>query len=77
MKFFTSDTHFFHKELLKDKDFAPRDFDNIEDMHAAIIKNWNDRVTDRDSVYHFGDVALDCMRRKKRANEQIIILLNS
>lgn len=66
LNFFTADTHFFHKELLKDHDFAPRDFTNIYAMHEAIIKNWNQRVTDRDVVYHLGDIALNFVRPEKR-----------
>jgi calcineurin-like phosphoesterase family protein len=76
LNFFTSDTHFFHKELLKDRDFAPRDFPNIEAMHATMIKNWNERITDRDMVYHLGDIALNFVRPEKAAHQQVLDLLN-
>ena len=75
LNFFTADTHFFHKELLKDHDFAPRDFTNIYAMHEAIIKNWNQRVTDRDVVYHLGDIALNFVRPEKKAHEEVYELL--
>ena len=75
LNFFTADTHFFHKELLKDHDFAPRDFTNINAMHEAIIKNWNQRVTERDVVYHLGDIALNFVRPEKKAHEEVYELL--
>ncbi|KRL54127.1 metallophosphoesterase [Furfurilactobacillus rossiae] len=58
MRYFTSDTHFYHKELLGMNDFAPRPFLTVEDMNETIIKNWNSVVTDTDTVYHLGDIAM-------------------
>lgn len=52
---FTSDTHFYH-----DQDFlyAPRGFDNVEEMNEAIIERWNAVVKPNDHVYHLGDVVM-------------------
>ncbi|ATO44159.1 metallophosphoesterase family protein [Loigolactobacillus coryniformis] len=58
MQYFTADTHFFHEQLLGNNDFAPRLFDSVEEMNQAIITAWNRRVTDRDIVYHLGDIAM-------------------
>lgn len=58
MQFFTSDTHFFHKDLLGMSDFAPRPFTSVEEMNQTIIDNWNARVNPGDTVYHLGDIAL-------------------
>lgn len=58
-KFFISDTHFFHNNILKfkRKDGSPvRPFDTIDAMHEAIVENWNSRVGTSDYVYHLGDV---------------------
>lgn len=77
LNFFTSDTHFFHKELLGDKDFAPRDFSNIQDMNEAIIVNWNKRVSNDDTVYHLGDIALNFVRPESLANQQVFDTLNA
>lgn len=58
MKFFTSDTHFFHKQLLGNDDFAPRPFKNVDEMNEKIISSWNAVVDDHDVVYHLGDIAM-------------------
>ena len=53
--YFTSDSHFGHdKEFI----FKERGFNSIEEMNAAIIKNWNSVVQPDDTVYHLGDVML-------------------
>lgn len=58
MQFVISDTHFYHSDLLGDKDFAPRDFPTVEAMNQQMITAWNDRVSDADTVYELGDIAL-------------------
>ena len=58
-KFFTSDTHFFHANILKFTDDAGnriRPFDGVEEMHEYMIEKWNSVVGDNDYVYHLGDV---------------------
>lgn len=53
--FFTSDTHFFHKNIIK---YCDRPFDNIQEMNDALVENWN-RVVPKDGiVFHLGDVSL-------------------
>lgn len=51
-KFFISDTHFFHNNVIK---FDKRPFSTIEDMHSKMLKNWNNKVTNADTVYILGD----------------------
>lgn len=58
MKFFTSDTHFFHEDLLGNNDFAPRPFKNVAEMNQIMVTNWNRVVKERDVVYHLGDIAM-------------------
>jgi len=58
-KWFISDTHFFHANILKftdDNGKKIRPFDTLEEMHETIIENWNKVVKDNDYVYHLGDV---------------------
>lgn len=58
-KWFISDTHFFHTNMLKftdDKGKRTRPFNSLEEMHEYMIKKWNDVVDDNDYVYHLGDV---------------------
>ncbi len=58
VQYFTADTHFFHEQLLGNNDFAPRPFKNVAAMNQAIIDAWNARVSDKDVVYHLGDIAM-------------------
>ena len=55
MKWFTSDTHFGHKNIIQ---YSNRPFKDFYHMDAAIVENWNTLVHPEDEVYHLGDVAL-------------------
>ena len=50
--FFTSDTHFWHENIIK---FCNRPFSSIEEMNDTIIENWNKVVGKNDIVFHLGD----------------------
>ena len=54
MKFYISDLHLGHGNIIG---FDNRPFKNLEEMHQAIIQNWNNVVTRNDEVYILGDVA--------------------
>ena len=53
--YFTADLHFFHENVIR---FANRPFRGAEEMNAALIQNWNNRVSAGDEVYILGDVTL-------------------
>jgi calcineurin-like phosphoesterase family protein len=59
-KWFVSDTHFFHANILKflrnDGKRLRHEFHNLEDMHEYMVSKWNENVKDNDYVYHLGDV---------------------
>ena len=57
MIYFTADTHFFDEHLTHDLHFANRDFLTTREMNETIVENWNRVVTDKDVVYHLGDIA--------------------
>lgn len=54
MNFFTSDTHYFHRNIIK---YSNRPFSSIEEMTEEMILRWNRVVTPHDTVFHLGDVA--------------------
>jgi len=55
MRFFTSDTHFGHANIIR---YCDRPFKDVSHMNEAIIERWNSVVSNDDTVYHLGDVAL-------------------
>lgn len=66
---FTSDTHFGHKNILEFEREA-RPFKCLEEMHEVMIDRWNRVVLNCDTVYHLGDFAFG------RANLKIAERLN-
>lgn len=50
--FFTADLHFNHTNIIN---FCKRPFKSVENMNDALIRNWNSRVSEDDTVYHVGD----------------------
>ncbi len=53
---YTSDTHFNHKNILNLGDGRP--FDTIEEHNETIVRNFNEVMGDDDLLVHLGDVAL-------------------
>lgn len=53
---FTSDTHFYHKNILKFCPTTRRGKDEVE-MTELMIQAWNNKVDPKDTVYHLGDVS--------------------
>lgn len=56
MKYFISDMHFGHNYVIE---FSNRPFASLEEMHEALINNWNDKVSEEDEVYVLGDMFMD------------------
>ncbi|WP_409967511.1 hydrolase [Bengtsoniella intestinalis] len=55
MIYFTSDLHFHHDNIIK---MTGRPFQNVEEMNASLIHNWNCVVGQEDEVYILGDFTL-------------------
>ena len=74
--FFTSDTHFFHENIIR---FSHRPFETVDEMNQALINRWNAKISKSDLVYHLGDFALKCTpdqarRVRNQLNGQIILV---
>lgn len=52
MDYFTSDTHYFHKNIIE---YCNRPFNTVEDMNEYLIEQHNARVKPEDTLYHLGD----------------------
>ena len=56
MNYYIADTHFGDERIMK---LSRRPFSNVVEMDNALLKNWNDIVSDEDTVYILGDFAAD------------------
>ena len=53
--FLTSDTHFFHKNIIA---YCDRPFPSVEKMNESMILYWNEIVKPKDIVIHCGDFSM-------------------
>lgn len=72
--FFISDLHLFHNRILE----FGRDkwFKTLDEMHLAILTNWNSVVKPKDKVYVLGDVALNITEENEQNLQVILTALN-
>lgn len=54
--FYIADTHFGHANVIR---FDNRPYKNVKAMDQALINNWNNVVTNEDTVYILGDFCWD------------------
>lgn len=50
--YFTSDTHFCHKNIIE---YSSRPFKDVNEMNGKLVKNWNEVVPHDGVVFHLGD----------------------
>ena len=55
MIYITSDTHFYHKNIIE---YCNRPFSDVEEMNEVLIENWNNTVSKEDTVFHLGDFTM-------------------
>jgi calcineurin-like phosphoesterase family protein len=60
MIFFTSDLHFYHRNVLT---YCQRPFKDVYHMHEVLISNWNATVATDDLVYILGDFAFGSLAK--------------
>lgn len=53
MIYFTSDTHFFHHNIIH---LNNRPFKDFDQMQKTLIRNWNSLVSNYDEIYILGDL---------------------
>jgi calcineurin-like phosphoesterase family protein len=67
MIYFTSDLHFGHDKILE---YCPRPYENTGEMNVGLIERINSVVSDCDTLYILGDIAIGNMS-KMQAQELI------
>ena len=75
--YITSDTWFGRPQILQ---IANRPFNDVEEMNAALIKNWNKKIKKSDVVFHLGNFAWDPTTARKvlkKLNGRIFFLKGS
>lgn len=77
--FFSADTHYGHANVIN---FCNRPFNDVSEMREALIRNWNNRVTYKDSVYFLGDFSFykddkDAENVLNRLNGQKFLVLGN
>lgn len=70
-EFFTSDTHFFHANIIR-PDYCNRPFRDVEEMNFEMVRRWNQTVGKFDRIWHVGDFAFG----KKEQATEVLELLN-
>lgn len=68
MRWFTSDTHFFHQRVIE---YDNRPYKDVVEMQDCLIRNWNMCVSKKDIVYHLGDFAFGNPKRWKPIVDQL------
>ncbi len=66
--FFTSDTHFGHKNIMR---FSDRPFTSVEDMDREMISKWNETVPEDGIVFFLGDFSFHKQQVSKDILEQL------
>jgi calcineurin-like phosphoesterase family protein len=72
MIYYIADTHFSDPNTLM---YSRPELKNIDEMNKSIIDNWNNTITDEDTVYHLGDIGEYKYLKELKGN--IIIVLGN
>lgn len=64
--FFTSDTHFGHERMVRDRAFA-----TVDEMDDAIVRAWSAVVGPNDDIWHLGDLSFAKPARTAKILERL------
>jgi calcineurin-like phosphoesterase family protein len=76
--FFTSDTHYSHKNICRatteweDAEDKTRDFKSLEYMNDTIVNNINGRVGENDILFHLGDWSFGGFEKIQELRDRIV-----
>jgi calcineurin-like phosphoesterase family protein len=75
MNWFTSDTHFYHTNVIA---YCNRPFRDVEDMNEKLIERWNLMVKPGETIFHLGDFCFAGRSKTRpileRLNGEIILV---
>lgn len=69
MRWFTSDTHYFHKNIIR---YCGRPFSSVETMNETMIANWNLHIAEDDEVFFIGDFSFGSREQTKEVFERLV-----
>ena len=72
MIYYISDTHFNDQKIF---DKCKRPFESLDEMKETIIKKWNNKVKDEDTIYVLGDIGKDDDPNSKTKNLPTSLLI--
>jgi calcineurin-like phosphoesterase family protein len=76
--FFTSDTHYNHKNICRattswtDAEDKTRDFKSLDHMNDTIVNNINGRVGENDILFHLGDWSFGGFEKIQELRDRIV-----
>ena len=70
MRWFTSDWHFGHRNVI---DYCNRPFSSVEEMNDKLVELWNNTIKPEDEVWFLGDFSMN----PKWSSERILISLTA
>lgn len=76
--FFIGDTHFSHKKIAEYEPCRLQLGATLEEHDEELVRRWNAKVTNNDTVYHLGDVAFgDGLKYVQRLNGKKILIMGN
>lgn len=69
MIYFTSDNHFFHRNIIE---YSNRPFRDVDHMNETMISNWNTLVQPTDTIYCLGDFGFSRVDKLQRLFDRLV-----